>query len=103
MSSRPADQPETTLARIMEERRTKARALRAAGSDPFRNDIGPAISLGEVRARYEATRPAPAEPGTAAAKGDGITPIDGQILRVDLATGRSRIGIPAPPRAPAQP
>ena len=66
----------------MEERRTKARALRAAGSDPFRNDIGPAISLGEVRARYEATRPAPAEPGTAAAKGDGITPIDGQVLRV---------------------
>ncbi len=66
----------------MEERRAKARALRAAGSDPFRNDVGPAISLGEVRARYEATRPAPVESGTAIAKGDGITPIDGQVLRV---------------------
>src|ERR1044071_2929260 len=57
MSSRPPEQPETTLARIMEERRGKARALRDAGSDPFRNDLGPAISLAEGRDRHPATRP----------------------------------------------
>ncbi|MEO6776596.1 MAG: lysine--tRNA ligase, partial [Kofleriaceae bacterium] len=77
-------QPETTLARIMQERRDKGQALRAAGSDPYRNDIRPTISLAEVRARYEATKPAPTPPP---AKGDkparaGITPIDGQDLRV---------------------
>jgi lysyl-tRNA synthetase class 2 len=89
MSSRPPEQPESTLARIMEERRGKARALREAGSDPFRNDVGPAISLAEVRQRYQATRPAPAEPPAPGAprdkaegKGEGIAPIDGEILRV---------------------
>ena len=89
MSSRPPEQPESTLARIMEERRGKARALREAGSDPFRNDVGPAISLAEVRERYQATRPAPAEPPAPGAprdkgecKGEGITPIDGDTLRV---------------------
>ena len=46
MSSRtPEQQPEKTLDRIMDERRGKAAALKAAGSDPYRNDIGPAISL----------------------------------------------------------
>ena len=89
MSSRPPEQPESTLARIMEERRGKARALREAGSDPFRNDVGPAISLAEVRERYQATRPAPAEPPAPGAprdkgegKGEGITPIDGDTRRV---------------------
>ena len=62
MSSRPPEQPETTLGRIMDERRGKATALRDAGSDPFRNDVGPAITLAEVRQRYEATRPVPVEP-----------------------------------------
>ena len=60
MPSRPSEPPETTLDRIMDERRAKARALREAGSDPYRNDIGPAIALAEVRARYEVTRPPPA-------------------------------------------
>jgi lysyl-tRNA synthetase class 2 len=92
MSSRPPEQPESTLARIMEERRGKARALREAGSDPFRNDIGPAISLAAVRQRYQASRPAPADKtegkgegkaeGKAEGKGEGITPIDGETLRV---------------------
>jgi lysyl-tRNA synthetase, class II len=99
MSSRPSEQPEKTLDRIMDERRAKAKALREAGSDPYRNDIGPAISLAEVRARYQATKPAPAEPPAAGAKaekpdkgdkgekgdkgaGEGITPIDGENLRV---------------------
>jgi lysyl-tRNA synthetase class 2 len=101
MSSRTPEQPpEKTLDRIMDERRVKAAALRAAGSDPYRNDIGPAISLAEVRARYLPTRPAieppaprvpgvKAEPGAepgaeprSKADGDGIAPIDGEILRV---------------------
>jgi lysyl-tRNA synthetase class 2 len=100
MSSRPPEQPENTLDRIMDERRGKAKALRDAGSDPYRNDLGPATSLAEVRARYQATRPAVAEPakapgpkpdqGDRAARGekgdkgagDGITPIDGELLRV---------------------
>ncbi|TMQ09739.1 MAG: lysine--tRNA ligase [Deltaproteobacteria bacterium] len=86
MSSRlpgHSDPPETTLARIMDERRAKARALRTAGSDPYRNDIGPAISLAEVRARYQATRPASAgDPAAARDKGEGIAPIDGEVHRV---------------------
>jgi lysyl-tRNA synthetase class 2 len=82
MSSRPSEQPETTLDRIMDERRAKAKALRDAGSDPYRNDIGPAITLAEIRARYEATRPAPVEPGAPRGAGDGIVPIDGETHRV---------------------
>jgi hypothetical protein len=58
----PAESPESTLERIMGERREKASALRGAGSHPYRNDIGPAISIGEVRARYEPTKPPPASP-----------------------------------------
>jgi lysyl-tRNA synthetase class 2 len=80
MSSRkpenPGPPPESTLERIICERRDKAMALRAAGTDPYRNDIGPTSSLADVRARYAATKPAEGA-------GDGtITPIDGAILRV---------------------
>jgi len=91
MSSRPPEQPAPTLDRIMEERRAKASALRAAGSDPYRNDIGPAISLAEVRALYQATKPPEPDPATPRppkgekadkAAGEGITPIDGVIHRV---------------------
>ena len=86
----------------MDERRGKARALRDAGSDPYRNDLGPAISLADVRARYEATKPPPADPPVAKAPqdkaqdkaaGDGITPIDGEILRVaGRAVGKRGFG-----------
>jgi lysyl-tRNA synthetase class 2 len=83
MPPRPTDQPESTLDRIMDERRAKARALRAAGSDPYRNDVGPATSLAEVRARYQATRPAAAsDPAAARDKAEGIAPIDAEIHRV---------------------
>ena len=102
MSTRPPEQPEKTLDRIMDERRGKAKALHDAGSHPYRNDLGPAISLAEVRARYQATRPAPAEPAGAkadkAAKadkgaGEGITPIDGEIHRVaGRAVGKRGFG-----------
>ncbi len=104
MSSRPPEQPEKTLDRIMDERRGKAKALRDAGSHPYRNDLGPAISLAEVRARYQATKPAPAEPAAAGAKaekaekgdkgaGEGITPIDGEIHRVaGRAVGKRGFG-----------
>ena len=89
----------------MDERRGKAKALRDAGSHPYRNDLGPAISLAEVRARYQATKPAPAEPAAApgprpekSEKGDkgageGITPIDGEIHRVaGRAVGKRGFG-----------
>ena len=93
MSSRPPEQPESTLERIMGERRDKASALRAAGSDPYRNDIGPAISLASVRAKYLATKPpeqprapkdpnAPKPPKDAKDADPGIEPIDGTPLRV---------------------
>ena len=94
MSTRPADQPESTLERIMDERREKARSLRAAGSDPYRNDVGAPTAIAEIRARYEPTRPAAeapapapaAEPATPAPaprkKAAPIAPIDGAPLRV---------------------
>jgi lysyl-tRNA synthetase class 2 len=84
----PAESPESTLERIMGERREKASALRGAGSHPYRNDIGPAISIGEVRARYEPTKPPPAPPAPKAEKGaakpppEPIKPIDGETVRV---------------------
>lgn len=68
---------EGTLDRIMSERRAKGASLRAAGSDPYRNDVGPAISIAQVRAMYESTKPT-APP----VKGAPITPIDGTSLRV---------------------
>ena len=66
MSSQSPESPESTLERIMGERRAKAGALRAAGSDPFRNDIGPTTTIAVVRARYEPTKPT----------------VDGEIVRV---------------------
>lgn len=71
-----SETPESTLDRIIGERREKAAALRASGSDPYRNDVGPTTSLAAVRTRYEGTKPAtpPAE--------KGIHPIDGETLRV---------------------
>jgi lysyl-tRNA synthetase, class II len=84
----PPEQPESTLERIMDERRGKARALREAGSDPYRNDVGPTTAIAEVRARYEPTRPAapeaapPPEPGAPRKKAAPIAPIDGAPLRI---------------------
>src|SRR5690349_22881828 len=77
MSEQP---PEKTLDRIIQERREKGQALRAAGSDPYRNDVFPTTTIGEVRAKYESTKPAP-EPKVPGEK-KGITPIDGAVLRV---------------------
>src|SRR5262249_23076012 len=77
MSSNDQEPPESTLERIMSERRGKAAALRAAGAHPFRNDIAPTTSLADVRAKYGPTKPAapPTEKG-------GPHPIDGETLRV---------------------
>jgi lysyl-tRNA synthetase class 2 len=75
--------PEKTLDRIIAERRDKAAALRAHGADPFRNDIGPTISLADVRTKYAATKPEAAAPAPAPGeKKPGITPIDGESYRV---------------------
>ncbi len=97
MSSRPPDPPpEKTLDRIINERREKAGALRTSGSDPYRNDIGPAISLAAVRAKYLPTKPevaaptpkpaqTPAQPGQPKAEKappEAITAIDGTPMRV---------------------
>jgi lysyl-tRNA synthetase class 2 len=75
MSSRDADAaPESTLARIIGERKDKAEALRRTGRHPYRNDLRPEHGIAEVRARYAETKPAtPAET---------ITPIDGQLVRI---------------------
>src|SRR5689334_3094223 len=77
MSSNGQEPPESTLERIIGERRGKAAALRAAGSHPFRNDIGPTTTLAAVRAKYESTKPA--APPT---DKSGPHPIDGETLRV---------------------
>ena len=44
---------DTTLDRIIGERRDKAAALRASGSDPFRNDVAPTTTLEAVRASHD--------------------------------------------------
>jgi lysyl-tRNA synthetase class 2 len=99
MSSRTPEPPASqTLDRIMDERRGKAAALRAAGSDPYRNDLGPAVTLAAVRARYQATKPEPPPPAPKGEKapkgdGDGITPIDGESIRVaGRAVGKRGFG-----------
>ncbi|HEY4175587.1 MAG TPA: lysine--tRNA ligase [Kofleriaceae bacterium] len=88
MSSRPQE-PASNLDRIIGERREKADALRSAGSDPYRNDMGPGISIADVRAKYEPGKPPPPPPRDPSApkeaKGaadEGITPIDGTSVRV---------------------
>ncbi len=74
MSSRDQEPPESTLERIMHERREKAAKLRELGSHPYRNDVGPTTTLGAVRAKY-----APTKPETPASS---MAPIDGETLRV---------------------
>ena len=76
----------------MAERSDKAARLRAAGHHPYRNDVRPSHAIADVRARYEPTRPPPPpppEPGAPKAPrppkgegGDGITPIDGEPVRI---------------------
>jgi lysyl-tRNA synthetase, class II len=76
-----------TLGRIMAERREKAASARAAGRNPYRNDVRPTHSCSEVRSRYEPTRPA------AAPEGGGVTPIDGEVIRlVGRAVARRGMG-----------
>src|SRR5688500_9469805 len=77
----PPESPESTLDRIMGERRAKAAALRAAGSDPYRNDMGPTTSIAQVRTRYEPTKPPAPPPAPKLPKGEKpppepIKPID---------------------------
>jgi len=74
MSSRDPDSPESTLERIINERRGKAAELRGQGADPYRNDVGPTVSLSAVRAKYGPTKPETPASSMAA--------IDGETLRV---------------------
>jgi len=88
MSARQPDQPvEGKLETIMAERRAKARELRDAGVNPFVNGVKPAHSIATVRARYEATRPAPPPPPDpnapkVKAPPAPIAPIDGATLSI---------------------
>ncbi|MBX3157390.1 MAG: lysine--tRNA ligase [Deltaproteobacteria bacterium] len=69
----------------MGERRDKASALRDAGHNPFRNDVGPATTLAALIAEYAPTRPPPPEPpppGAPKQKAPPITPIDERLHRV---------------------
>ena len=84
---------ESKLDQIMAERREKGVALRAAGSHPYRNDVGPRDAIAQIRATYAATKPAPAPAAPPPAPGqektprakappEPIVPIDGAPLRV---------------------
>src|SRR3954452_16830481 len=94
-------EPESKLDQIMAERREKGAALRAAGSHPYRNDIGPKDAIAKVRATYEPTRPPPPPPQPALAPGEKRVkappappvPIDGAVLRVaGRVTGKRGFG-----------
>ena len=74
MPSREPDAPESTLDRIMGERKDKAAALAKAGKNPYRNDLRPSHTIAQVRGRYDATKPA--------APADAITPVDGATVAV---------------------
>ncbi len=67
---------ESTLDRIMGERRDKGTALAQTGRNPYRNDIAPRDQIVDVRARYAATKPA------ADAVHEGIVPVDGVLVQV---------------------
>ncbi len=97
MANRGSEEtPEThsTLDRIMDERAAKADRLRAAGLHPYRNDVavvGPTHTVAALRTRYQSTKPPPVEPPAKSAEprakrapgeSDGITPIDGDVVRV---------------------
>ncbi|MEZ4367221.1 MAG: lysine--tRNA ligase [Kofleriaceae bacterium] len=80
-------EPESTLDRIIGERRAKASALRAGGRNPYDNTWAPTHTVAEVRARYEPTRPPPPPPRDPAAPREkgapaAITPIDGAPVAV---------------------
>jgi lysyl-tRNA synthetase class 2 len=69
--------PESTLDRIMGERRDKVRALRAAGKNPYDNAWQPGDRIGDLRARYEPTKPTEPAP-----KDAPIAAIDGAVVTV---------------------
>lgn len=71
------DALDTTLGRIIAERRQKGDTLRQHGRTPYPTGWTPTHSLMAVRTTYEPTKPA-GEPTA----DHGITPIDGTIVRV---------------------
>ncbi len=84
MSERAKPEPEhSTLDRIMSERQAKADKLRGHGRNPYGNTLRPTTTAAEVRARYQASKPAPppepvaGSPRPAKGEGPGIVPIDG--------------------------
>ncbi len=67
---------DNTLDRLIQERRDKAAALREQGRNPYGNTFRPTATCGELRAKYEPTKP------TEPPEGKGITPIDGETYRI---------------------
>ena len=65
---------EQTLERMMRERREKVQQLRDGGRNPYRNDFVPNFKLGELREKYEGTKPEEHKPG--------MVPVDGERVRV---------------------
>jgi len=67
--------PESTINRMISERRDKANALRDAGLNPYGNGFVPTHRCKEIRSRYEGTKPE-VHPGK------GIHPVDGETIRL---------------------
>ncbi len=68
---------ENTLDRIIAERREKAAKLRELGRNPYGNSFRPTHSCGQVRERYEASKPDPE-----AERPKGMNPVDGEVIRL---------------------
>ncbi len=83
-------QPESTLERIISERRAKAATLREAGRNPYDNTWRPTSTVAEVRARYEPTRPPPIPKEPKAAPQAAI---DGAVAAVDAVAARVDAGV----------
>jgi lysyl-tRNA synthetase class 2 len=76
-TDRSGPAPESTLDRIIGERRDKVKALRDAGKNPYDNTWRPEHRIAEVRATYE-----PTKPSTPPEKDAAIVPVDGVVVRV---------------------
>ncbi len=66
------DSEQKSLNTIMSERGEKGKALAACGRNPYANGFVPSHSIGEVRKKYESTKPEEHKPG--------MKPVDGEVL-----------------------
>jgi len=81
---------ESKLDTIMQERRDKGVALGKAGSNPYRNDVGPKDSIKSVIERFASTKPEPKAPAPAPPPGqpkvkappEPIVPLPDSTVRI---------------------